>query len=341
MTESDGVNEMTELAATPPQLQQEAATVGSTSPLQSEMPFGFVYGEAITQLPLDLYIPPDALEVFLETFEGPLDLLLYLIKKQNLDILDIQVAEITRQYVAYVDMMKSLQLELAAEYLVMAALLSEIKSRSLLPRPKEDEGEEEDPRAELIRRLQEYERYKKAAEGIDELPRLGRDIFAASAKPPEYSADRPLPDVDLKDLLFSLKDVLLRSDMFESHHVTAERLSTRERMTQVLQAIRGKGFVPFVNLFHMEEGRIGVVTTFLALLELVREQLLELVQSEPMAPIHVRAKVEAYADDNSVADVLVGEFGSLDDDFVGAEPDSEANDAYEQDSDETDKPDDA
>lgn len=262
-------------------------------PQQAEMPFALVYGQAVTKLPQDLYIPPDALEVFLEAFEGPLDLLLYLIKRQNLDVLDIKVAEITRQYMDYVELMKALNLELAAEYLVMAALLSEIKSRSLLPRPKDDEGEETDPRAELIRRLQEYERYKKAAEDIDSLPRVGRDVYIAQAKAPEYSADRPLPELDLKEVLMALKEVLVRADMFESHHVEREPLSTRERMSQVLDSLRGSGFVPFVQLFQIEEGRVGVVVTFLAVLELVKETLIELVQSEPFAPIHVRARGDA------------------------------------------------
>ena len=310
-TDTDNPNSSVENSSQPAaegeQLSLPGADAGVENPLQSEMPFAFVYGEAVTKLPQDLYIPPDALEVFLEAFEGPLDLLLYLIRRQNLDILDIQVAEITRQYMDYVEMMKSLHLELAAEYLVMAALLSEIKSRSLLPRPKDDEGEETDPRAELIRRLQEYERFKKAAEDLDEIPRLGREIFSAKAHRPDYKKETEHPDIDLKEILLALQEVLVRADMFESHQVQREKLSTRERMTEVLHMLKGQGFVPFVSLFTMEEGRVGVVVTFLATLELVKEQLIELIQSEPLAPIHVRAKMEAY-DGATVAEVLSEEF---------------------------------
>ena len=267
-----------------------AVPESSGAPRQGEMPFGLVYGKAITKLPDDLYIPPDALEVFLEAFEGPLDLLLYLIKRQNLDILDIPVARITQQYMEYVELMKAMNLELAAEYLVMAAMLGEIKSRTLLPRPQqEDEEEVEDPRAELIRRLQEYERFKKAAEEIDELPRMERDFHVASAERPDYVREKPQPDVDMRELLLALKDVLKRADMFESHHVTMERLSTRERMTEVLDRLRGREFTPFVALFRLDEGRSGVVVTFIAILELAKESLVELVQNEPMAPIHVKA----------------------------------------------------
>ena len=262
-------------------------------PLQEEMPFAIVQGQRLTELPKDLYIPPDALEVILEAFEGPLDLLLYLIKKQNLDILNIPVAQITHQYMQYVELMKSLNLELAAEYLVMAALLGEIKSRSLLPRQEEAEDDEMDPRAELIRRLQEYERYKKAAEDIDELPRVGRDVFVSQAQPPDFRREKPYPEVDLRELLLAFREVLHRADMFESHQVQREKLSTRERMAQVLDQIKGQKFVPFVSLFQVEEGRLGVVVTFLAVLELVKEALLELVQSENFGPIHVKARVAA------------------------------------------------
>ncbi|MDX1692529.1 MAG: segregation/condensation protein A, partial [Ketobacteraceae bacterium] len=234
------------------------------------MPFAIVQGQRLTELPKDLYIPPDALEVILEAFEGPLDLLLYLIKKQNLDILNIPVAQITHQYMQYVELMKSLNLELAAEYLVMAALLGEIKSRSLLPRQEEAEDDEMDPRAELIRRLQEYERYKKAAEDIDELPRVGRDVFVSQAQPPDFRREKPYPEVDLRELLLAFREVLHRADMFESHQVQREKLSTRERMAQVLDQIKGQKFVPFVSLFQVEEGRLGVVVTFLAVLELVK-----------------------------------------------------------------------
>lgn len=260
-------------------------------PSQAEMPFGLMYGKAITKLPDDLYIPPDALEVFLEAFEGPLDLLLYLIKRQNLDILDIPVSTITTQYMEYVELMKAMNFELAAEYLVMAAMLGEIKSRMLLPRQKDDEEDEEhDPRAELIRRLQEYERFKQAAEDIDELPRLERDIFPAEAKRPEFTREKAQPDVDMRELLLALKEVMHRADMFESHQVSREKLSTRERMANVLDKLKGRDFVPFVELFNPEEGRLGVVVTFLATLELVKGSLIELLQNGPFAPIHVKAK---------------------------------------------------
>ncbi|WP_017939649.1 segregation and condensation protein A [Pseudomonas thermotolerans] len=264
----------------------------SQADAQQELPFALVYGQAITELPQDLYIPPDALEVFLEAFEGPLDLLLYLIRKQNIDILDIPVAEITRQYMGYVELMKAVRLELAAEYLVMAAMLAEIKSRMLLPRSAEAEEDEEDPRAELIRRLQEYERFKSAAEELDGLPRVGREIVVPRLEAPEARARKLLPQVSLEELLLSMAEVLRRADMFESHHVTREALSTRERMSEVLERLKDGGFVPFVALFRAEEGRLGVVVTFMAVLELIKESLVELVQNEQFGAIHVRARVE-------------------------------------------------
>ncbi len=266
--------------------------VDSQAHAQQELPFALVYGQAVTEMPLDLYIPPDALEVFLEAFEGPLDLLLYLIRKQNIDVLDIPVAEITRQYMGYVELMQSVRLELAAEYLVMAAMLAEIKSRMLLPRSSEAEAEEDDPRAELIRRLQEYERYKAAAEGLDELTRVGRDLTVPRLEAPEARARKLLPDVSLEELLLSMAEVLRRADMFESHQVTREALSTRERMSEVLERLKGGAFVPFVALFAAEEGRLGVVVTFMAVLELIKESLVELVQNEAYGPIHVRARAE-------------------------------------------------
>jgi segregation and condensation protein A len=259
---------------------------------QQELPFALVYGQALTELPQDLYIPPDALEVFLEAFEGPLDLLLYLIRKQNIDVLDIPVAEITRQYMSYVELMRTVRLELAAEYLVMAAMLAEIKSRMLLPRSNESDAEEEDPRAELIRRLQEYERFKAAAEGIDGLSRVGRDITVPRLDAPEARARKLLPDVSLEELLVSMAEVLRRADMFESHQVTREVLSTRERMSEVLERLKGGAFVPFVSLFSAEEGKLGVVVTFMAVLELIKESLVELVQNDAFGPIHVRARAE-------------------------------------------------
>lgn len=262
-------------------------------PKQVEMPFALVNGLAFTDIPKDLYIPPDALEIILESFEGPLDLLLYLIRRQNLDILDIDVSSITKQYVAYVEVMEAMQFELAAEYLVMAAMLAEIKSRMLLPRPSIEEGEEEeDPRATLIRRLQEYERFKQAAEDIDALPRLHRDIYVAKAVAPDRQLTRPDPDVDMKEILLALGEVLRRANMFESHQVEREKLSTRERMTQVLDRLVGQQFVPFIQLFSAHEGRLGVVVTFLAVLELIKESLVELVQTEEFGPIHVKARAE-------------------------------------------------
>lgn len=259
-------------------------------PSQEEMPFAIVQGKAITEIPKDLYIPPDALEVILEAFEGPLDLLLYLIRRQNIDILEIDVSEITRQYVGYVEVMKAIHFELAAEYLVMAAMLAEIKSRMLLPRSEEAEEDEEDPRAQLIRRLQEYERFKQAAEDIDELPRQNRDTHTAKANAPDRNLTRPDPDVEIKELLLALSEVLRRADMFESHHVEKEKLSTRERMTEVLDKLKGQQFVPFVSLFTVQEGRLGVVVTFLAVMELIKEALVEIVQTEAFGPIHVKAR---------------------------------------------------
>jgi segregation and condensation protein A len=259
-------------------------------PSQSEMPFAVVQGKPVTEIPKDLYIPPEALEVFLEAFEGPLDLLLYLIKRQNLDILEIDVSAITEQYMQYVNMMSAMQFELASEYLLMAAMLAEIKSRMLLPRSSDDLDEEEDPRALLIRRLQEYERFKQAAENIDQLPRVGREIHLAEVAPPEMEKARTEPDVDLKELLYALSEVLNRADLYIHHQVEREKLSTRERMSEVLARLRSDSFTPFVMLFRAEEGRLGVVVTFLAVMELIKESLIEIVQSEPFAPIHVKAK---------------------------------------------------
>lgn len=271
--------------------QQAAEESGANHPAQAEMPFAIVNGKAYLDLPKDLYIPPDALEVILESFEGPLDLLLYLIRRQNLDILEIDVSEITKQYVAYVEMMEAMQFELAAEYLVMAAMLAEIKSRMLLPRSSEAEDEDEDdPRATLIRRLQEYERFKEAAESLDDLPRLHRDTYIARAEGPDKALTRPEPDVEMRELLLALSEVLRRADMFESHHVEKERLSTRERMAQVLDKLHGQQFVPFVSLFTVSEGRLGVVVTFLAVMELIKESLVEIVQAEAFGPIHVKAR---------------------------------------------------
>ncbi len=258
-------------------------------PSQAEMPFAIVDGEPVTELPQDLYIPPYALQVFLEAFEGPLDLLLYLIRRQNLDILDIPIAEITRQYIEYIELMKELQLELAGEYLVMAAMLAEIKSRMLLPRPVVEEDEEHDPRAELVRRLQEYERFKKAAENLEELPRLERDVHLGQAEAPERQVVTKMPDVTLKELMVALQQVLARAEMFTNLHVQREPLSVRQRMSEILTRIRGAQFTQFDKLFDVEEGRMGVAVTFIAVLELLRESLIEVVQSEDFAPVHVRA----------------------------------------------------
>src|SRR6204780_2316636 len=267
-------------AAAPPQL----------SPEQVEMPFAVVNGERMTQLPRDLYIPPQALEIFLEAFEGPLDLLLYLIRRQNVDILNIPIAEITRQYTQYIELMQDLQLELAGEYLVMAATLAEIKSRMLLPRPpSEGQGTEEDPRAELVRRLQEYERFKRAAADIDAMPRLERDVWQASAELHERPLPRSLPQVTLQEMLLAFKEVAVRAAMFAHHHVRREPLSVRERMSNILAALEHGSFVEFSRLFVPEEGRAGVTVSFVAILELMREGLIDITQTEAYAPLHVRA----------------------------------------------------
>lgn len=254
---------------------------------QNEMPFAMVLGEPITVSPQDLYIPPDALEVFLDAFEGPLDLLLYLIKRQNLDILTLPIANITQQYMQYIEMMEEIRLELAAEYLVMAAMLAEIKSRMLLPRPIEV-GEEDDPRAELIRRLQEYERFKKAAEDIDEIPRLERDVLEINVVQTEVIVEEKLPQVELKDLMHALQQVLRRSEMYAAHEIKKETLSLRERMTHVLSSLAVDDFVEFSSLFTIAEGRAGVIVTFTAILELLKDRMIEIVQSEMFAQIYIK-----------------------------------------------------
>ena len=262
---------------------------GDSGPAQGEMPFAVVDGEPVTQLPQDLYIPPYALQVFLEAFEGPLDLLLYLIRRQNIDILDIPIAEITRQYVEYIELMNEMQLELAGEYLLMAAMLAEIKSRMLLPRPEIEEEDEDDPRAELVRRLQEYERFKKAAEDISSLPRLERDTFVANVDAPERKITRTLPDVTLKELLLAFHDVLKRAEMFSNLHLQREPLSVRQRMSEILSRINASSFTGFADLFDPEEGRMGVVVSFIAILELLKQAMIEIVQTEPYGPIHLKA----------------------------------------------------
>lgn len=259
-------------------------------PAQDEMPFAVVLGEEITQLPQDLYIPPDALEIFLlEAFEGPLDLLLYLIRRQNLDILDIPVASITAQYMRYIELMDELNLELAAEYLLMAAMLAEIKSRMLLPRPAADEeSEERDPRAELVRRLQEYERYKKAAEDMDELPRMMRDTFQATIEVADRIVTRKLPDVPLDSLLKAFADVMRQAEINAHLHVQMEALSVRERMSEMLGKLSKDSFTSFSSLFKPDEGRAGIIVTFLAMLELVKESLLVMQQAESYSEIHIK-----------------------------------------------------
>jgi len=295
MTEAE-TNNAEQIESTETETVNDDQDAENHTPQQAEMPFAIVQGEKVTQLPQDLYIPPHALEVFLDAFEGPLDLLLYLIRRQNLDVLDIPIAEITKQYMEYVDIMKELQLELAAEYLVMAAMLAEIKSRMLLPRREEEADGEEDPRAELVRRLQEYERYKQAAENIDQIPRLNRDTYEVEINTPEVAVTRKAPDVDLQDVLFAFREVLKRAEMFQHHHVTMEPLSVRERMSNVLTQVKTDKFTDFSALFTPEEGRSGVVVTLLAILELLKATLIEMVQNEPFGPIYVKS---ASSDENS------------------------------------------
>ncbi len=273
------------VAGPPPPLTDEPR-----EPTLELSPIARVRGAPLLTLPVDLYIPPDALEVFLEAFEGPLDLLLYLIKRQNLDILDIPIADITAQYMDYVELMTELRLELAAEYLVMAAMLAEIKSRLLLPRPQEKADEESDPRAELMRRLLDYERFKQAAADLDALPRLERDVLATRIEVPPGHVQRIPPDVELRDLLVALSAVLARADLFTRHRVERESLSLRERMSWMLERLRDGVFVSFTDLFDLSEGRQGIVVSFLAILELIKVAALELVQTDDFAPIHVRLR---------------------------------------------------
>ena len=269
--------------------QTEPASPQQQAPQQHEMPLAMVHGQAVLQIPQDLYIPPDALEVILDAFEGPLDLLLYLIRRQNLDILDIPVAEITRQYVDYIGVMQEMRFELAAEYLVMAAILAEIKSRMLLPRPVSEEGDEGDPRAELVRRLQEYERFKQAAEDLDTLPRQDRDTTPVHAFVPERAAVRLPPPVDMREMLLALYDVLKRADLYTGHAIKRDALSVRQRMGDLLTRLEDGKFHRFESMFTPEEGKQGVLVTFLAVLELAKEQLLDIVQEAPLAAIYVKS----------------------------------------------------
>ena len=276
-----------------PSTEPAAASSFTTPPQQQEIPLALVRGQPVLEIPQDLYIPPDALEVILEAFEGPLDLLLYLIRRQNLDILDIPIAEITRQYVDYIEMMRELKLELAAEYLVMAAILAEIKSRLLLPRPPAEEGAEVDPRAELVRRLQEYERFKKAAEDIDALPRQERDFALAHVTVDDRNVVRLPPPVDLREMLLALKDVMKRAELHGHHAIRRETLNVRSRMSDVLATLGDGSFHRFESLFDASEGRLGIVVTFLAMLELAKEMLVEIVQEASLAPIYVKSLATA------------------------------------------------
>ncbi|MCA1770976.1 MAG: segregation/condensation protein A [Halomonas sp.] len=280
---------------------------------------GRLFNEPITELPEDLYIPPEALRVFLEAFEGPLDLLLYLIRRQNLDILAIDVAAITRQYIEYVELMKAMEIELAGEYLLMAAMLAEIKSRTLLPRPPKEGGEDEeaDPRAELIRRLQEYERLKHAAEALAELPRLGRDWFPAKAALPPLESRMIHPEVDLSELLGALAGILRRAELAQTHHISREVLSTRARMLAIMERLGNGYFTPFEALFSLEEGRAGVVVTFMAILELAKEAMIEIVQNAPLSPIHVRVRAPEEGDSEADDLEIEGESAFAGDDEEG------------------------
>ncbi len=273
--------------------------VDSTPDVVDSVAFARLYGEPLFQLPNDLYIPPDALEIFLEAFEGPLDLLLYLIRKQNFNVLDIPMADVTRQYLSYVDQIRTHNLELAAEYLLMAALLIEIKSRMLLPVKKSDTGEEaEDPRAELVRRLLEYEQMKLAAQKLDKIPQLGRD-FVRSPAVAEISVERMMPDVSVDDLRAAWADIMKRAKLNQHHHITREQLSVRDHMTHILRRLNEVRFMEFGELF-LERIREGapvavVVVHFIAMLELARESLLDITQAEPYAPIYVRLAYTSVA----------------------------------------------
>ena len=256
--------------------------------VQGELPLALVEGSPLTQLPEDLYIPPDALEVILDAFEGPLDLLLYLIRRQNLDIIQINVAEITRQYMSYIALLKAMRFELAAEYLVMAAMLAEIKSRALLPRPVGTEEEEEDPRAELIRRLLEYETVKMSAEALDELPRVDRDFWIAEAQKPDIDGRTAPPTVDLSEVVLAFGELLARARLSSAHQIEWEPLSIRQRMSDALMKLKDRPELTLSDLFAADEGRAGVVVSLLAILELVREGLCALIQARPGSQIYIR-----------------------------------------------------
>ncbi|MER2493562.1 segregation and condensation protein A [Catenovulum sediminis] len=280
----------------------ETAEIVATAPIQQELPLAYVRGEAVIEKPEDLFIPPEALEVILESFEGPLDLLLYLIRKQKFEIADIPINQITQQYMEYVEVMKDVNLELAAEYLVMAAMLAEIKSRVLLPKLKRDEEEEADPRAELVRRLQEYEVIKKAAAEIDELPRKDRDFYTASVAVANNCKPVVIqPDVDMQEIVMAFAAVLKRADNFKHHQIKPEVLSTRARMADILEKLTTSDYYPFADFFAVKEGPSGVVVTFLAILELVKEKSITLIQNQVFTDIHVKlANFELSHYDDSV-----------------------------------------
>ena len=257
---------------------------------QQSLPLAVVRGQAYSEIPVDLYIPPEALEVFLEAFEGPLDLLLYLIRKQKLDVVDLPIHQITTQYLEYIDMLTGARIELAADYLVMAATLAEIKSRLLLPRPELEGDNEEDPRALLIRQLKAYETIKNASSDIDQLSRLERDFHVGQVcVNGDGESEIAPPNVSLTDLAQAFTSVLQRVEAFEHHHIQKEVLSTRERMVQILEQLSAESYMPFQELFTLKEGRAGVIVSFLALMELVKEMLVELVQAEPLSIIYVKA----------------------------------------------------
>jgi segregation and condensation protein A len=252
----------------------------------TELPSAIVQGTPLEKWPKDLYVPPDALQVFLEGFEGPLDLLLYLAQRQNLDILNIPIAEIIGQYLKYIDLMKEMHLDLAAEYLVMAAMLTEIKSRLLLPSSKES-GSEDDPRNKLVEQLREYAQYKQAAQDLDALPRIGREIFIASIEKPKIPKEVIIPEINWEALLVAMRDVMARTVLFTSHQVLREPLSVRERMSLILETLKTSQHIDFVDCFTLEEGRSGVVVTVLALLELTKESLVQIVQQKPFDMIQI------------------------------------------------------
>lgn len=249
-----------------------------------------IEGVPLEQLPQDLYIHPSALKVFLERFEGPLDLLLYLIQKHNFNILDIPIAEVTRQYVQYIELMQELQLDLAGEYLVMAAMLTEIKSRMLLPVQNKEADKVDDPRIKLIEQLKEYARYKQAAKNLATLPQLGRDWLPVAIEPPELPKEIVIPQIPLQALLQAMRDIVLRADFFASHHITREPLSVRERMSLILGVLKQAEHIYFASLFTLEEGRAGVVVTLLAILELAKEMLIEIMQTEAFGQITVKLR---------------------------------------------------